>query len=389
MDDYPLVEIEDMNADLIEGDSYLKDLTVADINGPGKHGTASQVPMRVNALILLLVFEGTCELNIDYVHYKLEANTFATIMPTHVVQFLTISPTLRGRLLVASRSFLEQTAPARRSPNVHYMNVRKNPCVRLKREEIMILDDCMQQIREKIRKRTHLLQRDMLQNALVGFFIEIANIMMQQGGRIAPPTLSRKEELLDKFLQLLFEHVKEEHGVAFYAEKLLITPQYLSLVLKEQTGKAANKWIDEVLVSEAKILLKSPQITVQKVADLLHFSDQSTFGKFFKKQTGLSIEPNGDFQTKKHGKNRTYARLFGNVCFPVFVSGRHADSFPGLCGCLPAFLFFSRFQDAHCFPAFQAVSVLPETCSEDFPQSFFLFCRNIFRFSLDKRRRRR
>ena len=40
MDDYPLVEIEDMNADLIEGDSYLKDLTVADINGPGKHGTA-------------------------------------------------------------------------------------------------------------------------------------------------------------------------------------------------------------------------------------------------------------------------------------------------------------------------------------------------------------
>ena len=119
MDDYPLVEIEDMNADLIEGDSYLKDLTVADINGPGKHGTASQVPMRINALILLLVFEGTCELNIDYVHYKLEANTFTTIMPTHVVQFLTISPALRGRLLVVSRSFLEQTAPARRSPNVH------------------------------------------------------------------------------------------------------------------------------------------------------------------------------------------------------------------------------------------------------------------------------
>ena len=288
MDTYPLVEIEDMNADLIEGDSYLKDLTVADINGPGKHGTASQVPMRINALILLLVFEGTCELNIDYVHYKLEANTFTTIMPTHVVQFLTISPTLRGRLLVVSRSFLEQTAPARRSPNVHYMNVRKNPCVQLKREEIKILDDYMLQIREKIRKRTHLLQRDMLQNALVGFFIEITNIMMQKGGRIAPPTLSRKEELLDKFLQLLFEHVKEEHGVAYYAEQLLITPQYLSLVLKEQTGKAANKWIDEVLVSEAKILLKSPQVTVQKVADLLHFSDQSTFGKFFKKQTGLS-----------------------------------------------------------------------------------------------------
>ena len=54
------------------------------------------------------------------------------------------------------------------------------------------------------------------------------------------------------------------------------------------TGKSANKWIDESLIVEAKILLKTPDITVQRVADLLNFSDQSTFGKFFKKHVGLS-----------------------------------------------------------------------------------------------------
>ena len=60
------------------------------------------------------------------------------------------------------------------------------------------------------------------------------------------PTLSRKEELFEQFLQLLFEHCKEQHVVTFYAEKLFITPQYLSLILKELTGKSANKWIDDV-----------------------------------------------------------------------------------------------------------------------------------------------
>lgn len=288
MDNYPIVEIEDMNADLVEGDSFLKDLTVADVEGPGKHEGEENSPMRINALILLLVFEGSCEISIDYVRYKLDANTFATIMPTHVVQFLTLNSTLRGRLLVVSRSFLEQTTSGQHSPNVHYMYVRKNPCIVLTKEEIDLLAEGMQQIRQKIRNRTHLLQRDRLQNALAGYFLDIASIMMRKRGLVGPPALSRKEELLDKFLQLLFEHVKEEHGVAYYAEQLLITPQYLSLVLKELTGKPANKWIDEVLTGEAKILLKSPQITVQKVADLLHFSDQSTFGKFFKKQTGLS-----------------------------------------------------------------------------------------------------
>ena len=93
------------------------------------------------------------------------------------------------------------------------------------------------------------------------------------------PTLSRKEELFEQFLQLLFEHCKEQHVVTFYAEKLFITPQYLSLILKELTGKSANKWIDDALIVEAKMLLKAPQATVQQVADILHFSDQSTFGK--------------------------------------------------------------------------------------------------------------
>ena len=76
--------------------------------------------------------------------------------------------------------------------------------------------------------------------------------------------------------------------MAFYASQLCISPQYLSMLLREQTGKSANKWIDDAVLMEAKMLLKTPQLSVQQVAEQLHFSDQSTFGKFFKKHIGLS-----------------------------------------------------------------------------------------------------
>ena len=111
---------------------------------------------------------------------------------------------------------------------------------------------------------------------------------MNKNSYLVRSTLSRKEELFEQFLQLLFEHFRVEHAVTFYADKLFITPQYLSLILKELTGMSANKWIDDALVAEAKVLLKAPQMTVQQVADQLHFSDQSTFGKFFKKHMGIS-----------------------------------------------------------------------------------------------------
>ena len=158
----------------------------------------------------------------------------------------------------------------------------------LEPEETAKLAGSMQVIREKMRERTHFYQKELVQNAFIGFLLDLGNIMLSKKDRLIRPTLSRKEELFEQFLQLLFEHCKEQHVVTFYAERLFITPQYLSLILKELTGKSANKWIDDALIVEAKILLKAPQATVQQVADILHFSDQSTFGKFFKKHMGIS-----------------------------------------------------------------------------------------------------
>ena len=168
------------------------------------------------------------------------------------------------------------------------MEIRKNPCTELEPEETAKLAGSMQVIREKMRERTHFYQKELVQNAFIGFLLDLGNIMLSKKDRLIRPTLSRKEELFEQFLQLLFEHCKEQHVVTFYAERLFITQQYLSLILKELTGKSANKWIDDALIVEAKILLKAPQATVQQVADILHFSDQSTFGKFFKKHMGIS-----------------------------------------------------------------------------------------------------
>lgn len=167
------------------------------------------------------------------------------------------------------------------------MQIRKNPCSALAPEDIEMIETLFSLLREKMRRRDHLLLKESLQNALHGVFIELANLFMSKQDKKAA-TLSRREKLLEQFLALLFKHCKEQHEVTFYASKMFISPQYLSLILKDLTGKSANKWIDDALIVEAKILLKAPQTTVQQVAEMLHFSDQSTFGKFFKKRMGVS-----------------------------------------------------------------------------------------------------
>ena len=52
--------------------------------------------------------------------------------------------------------------------------------------------------------------------------------------------------------------------------------------------KSAAKWIINAVITEAKILLREPDKTINQIAIELNFPDQSTFGKFFKRNTGLS-----------------------------------------------------------------------------------------------------
>ena len=293
MENLPLIKFAELNKGIIIRDSFQDIFLITDIDGHSELDDQDvqdhTMPMRLDALLMVLVLEGSSEIALDYVPYTIGANSFTIIMPTHTIQLNKVSKGFKGKLLVISREFLDECNTAKRSPSMaNYMQLRKNPCTTFEPQETELVDNYIELLRSKIKNRTHFFQKEVMQNAFVGFLLEIANIFMGKKDGLLMPALSRKEELFEQFLQLLFEHCKEQHVVTFYAEKLFITPQYLSLILKELTGKSANKWIDDALIVEAKILLKAPQATVQQVADMLHFSDQSTFGKFFKKHMGIS-----------------------------------------------------------------------------------------------------
>lgn len=286
MMELPLIDFDSLKSRLYMYESYQADILVADLNS---QDVFLNDPVRVNALQVLLVLEGSIDLSIDYVLFQASTNTLVTIMPTHITKVMKYSPNFKGRLMAVSRAFLEQSMmPNHSSSMIQYMKIRKNPTILLQESEIKTLDECMLRLRQTILQTSHHLQRLLIQNTLMGFFIEMGNIFSERKEYNTPPSLTRKEELFESFLRILYMYCKEQHVVSFYAEQLYITPQYLSLILKKLTGRSANKWIDEALMQEAKILLKAPQATVQQVADALHFSDQSTFGKFFKKHAGMS-----------------------------------------------------------------------------------------------------
>ena len=99
---------------------------------------------------------------------------------------------------------------------------------------------------------------------------------------------NRQEYLFERFISLVKQHCSSEHSVKFYADKLCITSQYLSTISKKVSGRPACEWIYQFLILEAKALLTHTNLSIQEISFQMNFSDQSCFGKFFKKHTGVS-----------------------------------------------------------------------------------------------------
>lgn len=94
--------------------------------------------------------------------------------------------------------------------------------------------------------------------------------------------------LYEKFKELLFKDFLNFRTVQHYADELNVSRKYLSEVIKKHSGRTASDWISEMVILEAKVLLQNKKMSINQISDLLHFSDQSVFGRFFKNYEGIS-----------------------------------------------------------------------------------------------------
>lgn len=119
---------------------------------------------------------------------------------------------------------------------------------------------------------------------LIAFY---RNVKDRFEGKPTEATVNAKS-LAGRFAMLLRENFKQEHSVAFYADKLCISSKYLTQVIKENTGFTPKGAIDRTLAVEALFMLGNTSNNIQEISNILGFPDQSYFGRFFKRMFGIS-----------------------------------------------------------------------------------------------------
>ena len=158
-------------------------------------------------------------------------------------------------------------------------------------------------IRKTLDLMSHYLTSDHpaeMAGSLVNFLLlQITEIFHSQNVHPAG-RVKHSDALFRLFRKLLAENYRKEHELQFYADSLHISQTYLSRVIRQISGKTVNNYIAEALYTDARRLLVFTDLTVKGIAEQLGFSDQSSFGKFFKKKSETSPANFRDEYKKLH-----------------------------------------------------------------------------------------
>lgn len=101
-------------------------------------------------------------------------------------------------------------------------------------------------------------------------------------------SMNREKEHFNRFIKILSENYTKEREVGYYADRMNLTPRYLTTTIRKVSGHTVSDWISRFVMKDAKYLLKHSDMTVQQISYELNFPNQSFFGKYFKKHTGMS-----------------------------------------------------------------------------------------------------
>jgi len=248
----------------------------------------SEYPYRSDGYIIGICTRGTAQVEVNLQVYGAKPDAMLLATPFHVLRIYNASEDFLCRFVVFSRAFLtEKNVNSHFLETFSYFKNTSAPVIYPGHENAKIVMDIYALIQQKLQREEHPYRAEISRSILTILLYEVAAVYEQQHV-IIKSKQTRKQELNMLFQNMVFHHYKEHRNVQFYADSLYVSPKHLTETIKDVTGKTAGEWIDDAVVLEAKVLLRNHDISIAQIAEDIHFPDQSTFGKYFKKHTGFS-----------------------------------------------------------------------------------------------------
>lgn len=242
-------------------------------------------PVQLDTIMVIFCTDGQIDVRVAFEDYKVQENFVCVITPGSIVEIIDVQPTFHCMTLAFTKEFIDMELNTTLQLMQLFKFIQSKPCIQLSGTYAMRYRETFCEM-----LKTALWSENPLRDKMIQSYIYLLFCCLY-------PVLSRKEpnasesgrsRIYMQFMELLQANYREYRTVAYYAERMNITPKYLSKVIQAESGQTALRWIENYVLLESKALLRQNNTNVAVVSKKLNFPDQGSFGKFFHRLTGMS-----------------------------------------------------------------------------------------------------
>lgn len=234
-----------------------------------------------------------CIINYGKTVYDFDDETVVSFAPGQTVGIhrLEDGPAPEAVGLLFHPDFLHRTSLGQKMKQYSFFSYASNEALHLSTEERIILQDYMEKI---VRELQHPI--DKFSKSLIVSNIEVMlNYCMRFYERqfitredMNHDALARFERLLDGYWDSGMAKLHGLPTVKYFADKICLSPNYFGDLVKSETGKTAQEYIQLKIAEVAKSALLDSNLSAKQIADMLGFQYPQHFLRFFKKQVGCT-----------------------------------------------------------------------------------------------------
>lgn len=235
--------------------------------------------------VVALCHSGYVRSEYDLRPVEFRSHDIAVMRPGHIIKNIDMSDDYRAQLIVTPVSYLNTM---RRQYMDHHlathMSFDTHPSQHLDDEQYRQVCDAFGLVRTACGVEG-IYRDELISSAFHTLMVLLSTYRYEQLESLQ----DNGRQLSSRFNEALIEHYRESREIGFYARMFNLSPKYFSTLIKQETGYGAGEWIDRYVVLQAKALLRRMRsLSIQEITDRLGFSEQASFSRFFKRNTGIS-----------------------------------------------------------------------------------------------------
>lgn len=287
-------ELKHLSQGSIVNDNLSDDLFVAEMHYESKMDII-EYPCRFHGYMAFFCIKGEFEVEINLKKFTIRKDSMFIYTPGNIVRVTNIDPrekeSVHFVVVAISEDLMSSTRFDFSKLYNESLRLLESPCVVINENERGLYRKYFDLIQEVSKMRMPNMRESV--TALISSIFYLMGAMWTDRLTAAKKNggdemSTRSKIVLEDFLLLVRDYHTKERSLSFYADKLYLTPKYLSKLIKSVSGKSAHEWIDSFVILEAKNLLKYSDMSIKSIVYDLNFPNQTTFYRFFKTKTGMT-----------------------------------------------------------------------------------------------------